>query len=107
MSLDQDIPNLYFEKPKKVTELLELSLEQREAMDLVEIEERVRDTADSLAEGYKNNNKNGDYEGCVEVVSTALKEIGGSLGGKMGARTVGIGDNCAHNACRLHFPKAE
>lgn len=105
MSWDLDTPNLYFKKPRQITELENLSAQQREAMDPIEIGERVLAAANSLAEGYKKQSPKADFEGCILVVSTALAETGGSLGGKMGATMVGISQKTAEQACRESFPE--
>lgn len=107
MSWDLDVPNLFFKKPKKLADLEQLSSSEREAMDFVEIEERVRDVANSLAEAYQKQNTNADFDGCVSIVSTAISETGGSLGGKMGARMVALGNQSAQKACRIYFPQEE
>lgn len=106
MSWDLDTPNLYFKKPTQITEIESLSFAQREAMDQEEVKERVQAAANSLAEGYKQNG-NGDFEGCVLIVNTALSETGGSLGGKMGATMVGISQKAAERACQQHFPEID
>lgn len=107
MGWDLDVPNLFFKKPKKLAELEKLSASQREAMDFVEIEERVRNVANSLAEAYQKQNASGDFDGCVSIVETALSETGGFLGGKMGARMVALSQKSAQNACRIYFPEQE
>lgn len=105
MSWDLDTPNLYFEKPRQLTALENLTVEQREAMDPLELEERVLAAANSLAEGYKKQNPQADFEGCVLIVNTALSETGNCLGGQMGATMVGISQKTAENACRDSFPE--
>lgn len=101
---DLDNPDLPFAKPAQLEELEGLTFSQREAMDKVEIEEHVQDAADSLAVQYKSRGGR-EFDSCVAIVDSAITELGGSLGGKMGAFMVGVGNRAARRACREVFPE--
>lgn len=104
MASELDVPNLPFKKPKSLSDLERLSSAQREAMDFEEQKERIQFIADSLAKAYAKN-KNGDFEGCVLVITSALSETGGSIDGEMGANMVGLSHQAAETACRLVYPE--
>lgn len=101
---DLDIPNLPFKKPDKIEKLEKLTFEQREAMDNEEVKERISQVAYSLAKASMDHNGK-DFEACVDMVSQALTELGGSLGGHFGASMVARSENAALIACNDLFSK--
>lgn len=105
---DIDTPNLPFNKPAQIERLEKMSFDQREAMDKVEVEEHLQDAADSIAIEYrKRGGDSSDYDGCILVLESALSEMGGSFGGKMGAFIVGSSNRAARRACRRVFPSED
>lgn len=104
MTSELDVPNLPFKKPLILEKLEQLGLEQREAMDPYEVQERIQESADGIAVSYREHGGQ-DYEGCVVMVSTALAQTGQALGGNMGAIMVGLSHRAARIACRETFPE--
>lgn len=102
MSWPPDVPDLPMEKPKELEILEELDDHVLNAMTDVEVEERIRDAAVALATAF-HNEIGGDYETCVIVVSGALKETGGAIGGPFGEAMIGLSHTETEYACRLVF----
>lgn len=107
MDSDIDIPSLPFKKPAYLGKLERMSLAQREAMDPYEAEERIEDAGNAIAEMFQKSIPNGDYDGCVGVVASALSEMGSSLGGQFGTKMVAKSETTARHSCRLCFPSPE
>lgn len=104
MEWDIDNPELPFKKPSELEEIEKIDSKQREAMDKVEMQNRINGAAVSIAEAYAENNGK-DPEDCVAIIHSALTEMGGSLGGKFGAAMVGMAEKAAHFACQKVFPE--
>jgi hypothetical protein len=105
-----DVPDFPGEKPHILEKLERLAPEMINAMTGLEINEHVRDAADSLADGYHSHckkNKDYGYGECVLFVSGALSQLGSSVSGQLGLALVGKKHKSASEACRQYFPDKE
>ena len=102
MSWDLDTPNLPFKKPKQLEVLEEMTLDQREAMDPVEVKEHIHGIAASLAENCKKENEK-NREWCQMIIHKALQQTGAALGGKFGATMVALSDEIAEDSIKEAF----
>lgn len=104
--MDSDVPDLPFEKPKKLEDLEETPPQILHAMTSVELEEKVRDAAESLASAYyKHSLQEGSLDDCTSLVSGVLQQLGSSIDGDAGPVIVGISHHEAHQACKLYYPE--
>jgi hypothetical protein len=107
MSWPPDMPDLPIKKPKELEMIEQLDNHILAAMDDVEIEERIRDAARAIAKEY-HKELGGDYDSCKIIVSSALTETGGSIGGHFGESMISLSASEAENACRIVFaPSSE
>lgn len=104
MACPDDIPDFPFPKPRELEKLERLPPEVIHAMTRVEMEEKIRDAAVSLAKVYMLNTPSADFDECLLLVSGALSETGGSIPGQLGALMVGTSLQTAEDACRDYFP---
>jgi len=104
MTSGQDIPNLPFKKPKQIEDIETLDVKIREAMDTIEIENRVFGIAHNLADAYYKNNGR-DPTTCIAIITTALEELGGFLSGRFGSHMISISEEAANEACKKVFPE--
>lgn len=105
-----DIPDFPGKKPHMLEKLEKLPPEIIHAMTGLEVNEHVRDAANSLASSYHSNcvkNKDYGYNECVLFVSGALSQIGSAVEGQLGIAMVGTSQNSASEACRQCFPDNE
>jgi hypothetical protein len=104
-----DVPDFLFKKPLELEKLEKLPPEIIHAMTRVEIDEKIRDAADSLSKSYSScpSSELKNYDKCVAVVSGALSETGSSLPGQLGSLMVGTGYDAAQRSCRQFFPEEE
>lgn len=97
-----DVPSLPFKKPVELEKLERMGFDQREAMDFVEMKQRIHGIAHNLAEAYKKN-KGKSPESCLAITQSALSELGSSLGGKFGTKMVAMSEDAALKACEEVF----
>jgi hypothetical protein len=105
-----DIPEFPGGKPRILEKLEKLPPEMINAMTGLEVDEHVRDAANSLAQGYHSHckkNKDYGYGECVLFVSGALSQLGSSVSGKLGMNMVGKSHQSASEACKQYFPEEE
>lgn len=102
MNWNIDIPDLPFKKPREIERLELIGKDQREAMDPVEMQERIQDVANSLVQAFLKH-KGPNLELCQAVAISALEEIGGSLGGQFGAAMISQKEKAVRNACEDYF----
>lgn len=106
MNYPDDVPDFPFPKPKELESLEKFPLDVINGMKRVEIIERIRNAAISLATAYMRHTppEKANYEECFSIVSSALKEMGSSIPGQLGSLMVGTGEKAAEDACRDFFP---
>ena len=102
MKWTPDMPGFDISKPPALNLLNSYGNDVLNAMDFVEREQRINDAARELAKTYKKE-KNGDYAGCVNLVSAMLSVTGSGIGGSVGNEMVGKSDSAARSACRVVF----
>jgi hypothetical protein len=102
MSWELDTPQFPLKKSATLEKLEQLHPEQLNAMDRVEIDEHIEDIAYGFAKAY-HKKKPHDFDTCLTIVSAALKETGGALGGKFGAIMVGTSQEVAEKVCKVVF----
>ena len=101
MKYPDDVPELPITKPKQLTNLETLSPEILDAMTEVEATERVEEAAYALACNYRDE-VDDDIDGCIRMVSTALKVTGNSLRSRhIGPKLVAESEALAKEACRV------
>jgi hypothetical protein len=103
MSWPPDVPDIGIKKPHTLEKLESTDRDILDAMDHVEVEERITDVAQSLAREYRKE-KNADYQSCLDFVTFALRMTGSALGGKFGAYMVGERVRLAERGTRMVFP---
>lgn len=99
-----EIPELDLKKPEAIVWLESMGDDVLNAMDPVERDKRIHDSAYELAKAYYHKEKTGTFEGCVSIVSMALSVTGNGIGGVVGNEMVGKSDPAAREACRLVYP---
>lgn len=106
MTWPPDVPSFPIKKPHTIEKLEKLPKEILNAMTFVEMEEKIRDAAVSLAHAYNNlkTSREVSYEECVLYVSGALTETGGDINNELGERMIGESQSAASHACREFFP---
>ncbi len=104
MTFPEDIPDFPFPKPHELEKLEQLPPEVIHAMTPVEVDEKVREAAASLAKSYMLHAPEPNYEECFLLVSGALTETGGAIPGQLGALLVGTSRQAAEEACGSYFP---
>lgn len=105
-----DIPEFPGKKSHLIERLENLPHDTINAMTGLEVNEHVRDVANSLADGYHTDcKKNHDYGygECVLFVSGALSQLGSSVNGQLGLAMIGKRQESASEACRQYFPDKE
>ena len=105
-----DVPDFINEKPHALEKIERLSPDVMNAMTHLEMEEHIEDAAASLAKSYHDKCKQRmDYgvDECIMLVSGALSQTGGSIGGAMGSLMVGKSLDEAKQACHRYFPEIE
>lgn len=102
MSWELDTPQFPIKKPAALETLEEMHPEQRNAMDRVEVDERIEEIAYGLAKAY-HNKKPHDFDTCIAIVAAALKETGGAVGGSFGAIMVGTSQEVAEKVCKVVY----
>lgn len=101
---DQEIPPFRFPKPKQLLELETMPFAEKEAMDDVEVQERIEYIAHAIAQSFWEIH-NPDFEECVDVVAANLRLIGSSIGGKVGQAMVARSEREADKACRIVYDR--
>lgn len=104
MSWYPDVPNLPIAKPKEIEALEQRGRTYLDSMPPLEVQETVDNIAEAVAVAYKKKNAKGDREGCLEVVSVALKVTGSAIGGHVGNAMVAQCDTAAERAIEIYFP---
>jgi len=99
-----DLPSIT--KPAQLLNIEELTEQQQNAMTLQEAHERIQEAAYALATNYQNE-IGGDYQGCVEVVTTILETTGASFNSSIGPMMVAASKPSACEACRVFFPESD
>jgi hypothetical protein len=105
MSWHPDVPNIPIKKPKEIETLELMDRVSLDSMPPMEVQEKVDEIAHSVARDYKKQVKNGTFEGCLEIVSVALRVTGSAIGGNVGNAMIAECDTAALNACRIAFPE--
>lgn len=105
MKWHPDVPDLPIEKPKEIEKLELMDQRALDSMPGVEVEEKVEEIAHAVARAYKKQQPNGNYDECLEVVSTALSVTGSAIGGHVGTAMIAESDSAAKTACRLAYPR--
>lgn len=108
MTRPDDVPDFPFPKPKEIEKIEQLPPEIIHAMTRVEMEEKIREAATSLAQAYFNcsPSEKANYEECLLLVSAALTETGGAVPGQLGSLLVGTSQKAASEAARELFPNS-
>lgn len=106
MSWELDTPEVPLKKSAALEKLEQMSLDQLNAMDRQEVNERIEEAAFGLARAY-HKIKGSDCDTCIGIVHSALSQTGGALGGKVGAIMVATSVQAAENACRVVFTQED
>lgn len=105
MEKPQDIPDMSLSKPKFIEKLEQLPSDIIHAMTQVEVEEKIRDAAESVAAKYykKYGDDGGNYPECVRTVSGILSELGQDLPGQLGLTMIGKSKGASEQACAEYY----
>jgi hypothetical protein len=106
MAIPEDIPDFPFPKPLELENLEQLPADLIHAMTPVEVGEKIRDAAASIARSYMQHtpSSQANYEECFILVSSSLTEIGHSIPGQLGNMLVGTSRQAAEEASGQFFP---
>lgn len=106
MSWPPDVPDFPIKKPYEIEKLERLPRNILNAMTKVEIEEKIRDAADSLAKTYfHTKQETGSMDECALIVSGALEQTGSSINGKLGTLMIGTSKEASQRACKRYYPE--
>ncbi len=104
MTWHPDVPDLPMNKPHELERLEQLPHSILNAMTRTEIDEKIRDAADSLAQEYHRvNGEQGSLSECVLIVGGALSQTGNSISGHLGQIMVGTSTEAATHACADYY----
>lgn len=104
MNWPADVPDMPIDKPKEIARLEKMPRDELNSLPPWEIDNMITLAGASLAEAYSKQVK-GDYQGCIDVVSTALEQTGSGIGGHFGAEMASRSTHVAHSACRIFYPE--
>jgi hypothetical protein len=102
-----DVPDLPITKPKEIEKLEQMDRVMLESMPFQEVQDIIDEAAHAFARAYHEQVPDGDYEGCIDIVSVALSVTGSALGGKVGTAMIGASQSATKSACRIVFPEEE
>lgn len=106
MNWPPDVPDFPMKIPHEIEKLENLPKNLLNAMTDVEAKEHIRDGANGLAGAYYNSRKEkGSLSECKLFVSSALRQTGSAIGGKLGNLMVGTSDEASECACERLYPE--